>query len=176
MMKYRYILFFLFLFLCIITNSYAQHNPQASSIVRVSLVKGIQLDQISGNLDFGEIIQPTSQTTIRKSPDNGVVFLLNSHPNKNVSVQYSSSTLSNSTWVNENGGNTSSLTFNPEVVHTGSNSVFQNPVEMISGNSYSPANAGSIALMNIWVGGSLQIVPNQSHGDYSGTFTIMLAY
>jgi len=175
-MKCRYILFFLFLLLFVTTNSYAQHNPQASSIVRVSLVKGIQVNQISGNLDFGEIIQPTTQTTIRKSPDNGVVFLLNSHLNKNVSVQYSSSTLSNSGWVNGYGGSTASLTFNPEVVHTGSNSVFQNPIEIISGNSYTPPTSAGIASMNIWVGGSIEIIPNQPQGDYSGTFTITLTY
>ncbi len=156
--------------------TFAQDRAQGDVSVNATLVKGIQLNRSSGNLDFGEIILSPSSTSVRKSPDNGVVFVLNSHPNKSVSISFSSVTLSNTIWANENGGTPSSIMFTPEIVQTGNNSNFVDPIELLSGSSVIPPTSGGTAFMNIWVGGSLNILSNQPQGDYTGTFIISLTY
>jgi len=164
------------LVLIFIQLTYGQDRAQGDISVNATLVKGIQLNRASGNLDFGEIVLSPSTTSVRKSPENGVVFVLNSHPNKSISISFSTATLSNSGWANENGGTNSSIIFTPEIVQTGINSNFVDPITLLSGTSVIPPTSSGIALMNIWIGGTLDIQPNQPQGDYTGTLVISLTY
>ncbi|MCU0415459.1 MAG: DUF4402 domain-containing protein [Ignavibacteriaceae bacterium] len=161
-------LFVVLIFLALSTSLFAQASASATADVLAQLKKGLTLSNLDGDLDFGEIIVLTTPQTPVITPANGVRFLASGHPNKNVTVTFSGVTL------NGSGGGT--IAFTPDVDHTGNSSTYSLPVDVTSGGSYQLVNTTGTGQLYLWLGGSLAIAANQLEGDYTGTFTLTVAY
>jgi hypothetical protein len=164
------------LLLFIGSTIYAQSSASATATVLAQLKKGLSISLIGGSLDFGEIILNGSPQSPSIDPSAGANFRVIGHPNKNVVVTFSNATLNNNAWVSNNGGTNGTMVFTPSVKHTGSNSSYNSPVDVTSGNSIPLVNVSGDGYLYLWVGGSLSIAANQPHGDYTGTFSITVAY
>ncbi len=156
--------------------AYAQSSASATATVLAQLKKGLSVSLIGGNLNFGEIILNGSPQSPSISPSSGANFRIMGHPNKNIVISFSSVTLDNTSWVSTNGGTNGTMVFSPVVKHTGSSTTYQSPTDVTSGNSYTLVNVSGDGYLYLWVGGSLSIAANQPHGDYTGTFSITVAY
>lgn len=155
---------------------YAQSSASATATVLAQLKKGLSISLIGGNLNFGEIILNGSPQSPTIDPSTGANFRVIGHPNKSVVISFNNVTLDNNAWVSSNGGTNGTMVFAPVVKHTGSNSSYQSASDVVSGNSYTLVNVSGDGYLYLWVGGSLSIAANQPHGDYSGTFSITVAY
>lgn len=140
------------------------------------MIKPLSISSINDVINFGEIILSGSSFIKNLSPSSGAVFRIEGHPNRNVIISFNYTNLSNAQWVSQFGGTVGSLSFTADVVHTGSNPAYQNPVIVQNGSSYQLVNSGGIGLLYVWVGGTLNIQANQPAGDYEGTFKIMVSY
>ncbi len=156
--------------------SYAQSSASATATVLAQLKKGLSVSLIGGNLNFGEIILNGSPQSPTIAPSSGANFRVIGHPNKNIMITFNNVTLDNNAWVSSNGGTNGTMVFTPVVKHTGSNSSYDTPTDVLSGNSYNLVNVSGDGYLYLWVGGSLSIAANQPHGDYTGTFSITVAY
>ncbi len=154
----------------------AQSSASATATVLAQLKKGLSITQISGNLNFGEIILNGSAQNQSILPSAGVLFRVIGHPNKSVTITFGNVNLNNNDWVSTNGGTNGTMVFTPVVKHTGSSSTYNNPNDVASGNSYNLVNVSGDGYLYLWVGGSIAIAANQPHGDYTGTFNITVAY
>lgn len=167
---------YLILFLIIsFTYSYSQINSN-SATASVNMIMPLSITAINSTINFGEIVLSGNSFIEYLTPTEGAIFRIKGHPERSVTVSYNFSDLSNSQWVAQNGGTVGSLSFFPEVVHTGANSSYQNPVTVQNGNSYVLITSGSVGVLYIWVGGSINILANQPAGDYIGTFNITVSY
>ncbi|MCX7610076.1 MAG: DUF4402 domain-containing protein [Ignavibacterium sp.] len=165
-----------FILSCISSFIYAQSSASATATVLAQLKKGLSVSLIGGNLNFGEIILNGSPQTPSIAPASGANFRIIGHPNKNVVISFSNVTLDNNAWVSSNGGSNGTMVFTPVVKHTGSSSTYSSASDVVSGNSYNLVNVTGDGYLYLWVGGSLSIAANQPHGDYTGTFSITVAY
>lgn len=164
------------LFLIISFNySYSQINS-TSATASVNMIMPLSITAINSTINFGEIVLSGNSFVKYLTPAEGAIFNIIGHPERSVTVSYNFSDLSNSQWVAQNGGTVGKLSFFPKVVHTGSNSSYQNPVTVQNGNSYILITSGSVGVLYIWVGGSINILANQPAGDYIGTFNITVSY
>jgi hypothetical protein len=158
---------------------YFHLSAQTSSIsgtARVIMIKPLSITAINNTINFGEIILSGSAFVYNLHPSQGAIFKIEGHPNRNVVISYYYTSLSNAQWVSQNGGIVGSLNFAPNVVHTGSSSVFDLPQIVVNGGSYQLQEVNRIGILYVWVGGSLNIQANQPIGDYSGTFNITVTY
>lgn len=155
-------------------NLIAQNNETLQVQVQASLVRGISVISTNNEIDFGEIILSGSPVSISKSPENGLRFKIISHPKKPVMISFENSQLQHD--GSSDPTSSSNLFFIPNVVHTGVNSEFINPVEVSSGVYYQPGNQSGEGILNLWIGGSIIVEPHASHGTYSGTVIITVAY
>lgn len=149
--------------------SFGQSSEQVNLQIRASLKRGISVESENNILNFGEIVLSRSQQTITKSPQEGLRFKIITHPDKPVLIDFNVIHLNSN--ENQNGPD-----FIPEVVHTGSNVNFINPVEVQPGTYYQPEAQDGDGILNVWVGGSLIIKQSNLQGDYSGTLIISIAY
>ena len=156
-----------FIFFALSTSLFAQASASATAQVLAQLKKGLTLTNLDGNLDFGEIIVTPAPQTPTIAPALGVRFLASGHPNKDVVVTFGPATLT---------GGASTIVFTPNVVHTGNTSTYVNPIAVTSGGSYQLVNITGTGLLYLWLGGSLAIAADQEAADYSGTFTMTVAY
>lgn len=147
-----------------------------SGTARVNMIKPLSITAINSTINFGEIILSSSAFVFNLHPSQGAIFKIEGHPNRNVVISYNYTSLSNAQWVSQYGGTVGSLNFTPNVVHTGSSSVFDLPQIVINGGSYQLQEVNRIGILYVWVGGSINIQANQPIGDYSGTFNITVAY
>jgi len=154
----------------------AQSSANASATVLAQLKKGLSISQVGGSLDFGEIILTGSSQAPSRAPSIGANFRVIGHPNKNITVTFDNVTLDNDAWVTTNGGSNGTMTFTPNVKHTGSSISYASPTDVISGNAYSLVNVSGDGYLYLWVGGSLAIGASQAHGDYTGTYSVTVAY
>ncbi|MCX8057469.1 MAG: DUF4402 domain-containing protein [Ignavibacteria bacterium] len=148
----------------------------SSANASVNMIKPLSIVSISNRVNFGEIILTGSAFSRNLSPSSGAIFRIEGHPNRNVIISYSHTNLSNSVWVSQNGGTIGSLVYTPDVVHTGSNSSYTNPISVRSGSSYQLVNSNGIGILYLWIGGRLDISANQPVGDYEGTINITVSY
>ena len=155
---------------------FAQATASSNATVTAQLKKGLSISQVGGNLSFGEVILTGSAQSPTITPDNGVSFKVIGHPNKNITISFGTATLTNNAWVTTNGGTNATLTFTPSVTQTGSSSTYVGSSAVTTGNSLPLVNVSGDGNMYIWVGGALSVAANQSHGDYTGTFTMSVAY
>lgn len=152
----------------------SQNNISVSINVSASIKKGISVINENNSIDFGEIVLSGSSMEVYKAPQEGYKFKIISHPSKPVMINYSSIQLypiEKPEGVFEN-----SLVFIPKVFHTYSSPNFSNPVEVQSGTYYNPANLSGVGMLNVWVGGKLQINQNNLKGDYKGTLSLTITY
>lgn len=156
-----------FIFFALSTSLFAQSSASATAQVLAQLKKGLTLTNLNGDLDFGEIIVTPAPQTPTILPQFGVRFLASGHPNRNVIVTFGPVTLT---------GGSSTIEFTPDVEHTGNVNTYTNPAPVTSGGSYQLVNTMGTGLLYLWLGGSLAVAANQEAADYSGTFTMSVAY
>lgn len=166
------------IYLCIIffLESGMTQTSSSSASASVNMIKPLSISSINTTINFGEIILTGSAFVRNLEPSNGAVFKIEGHPNRSVVVSYSYTSLSNAQWVSQYGGTVGNLNFIADVVHTGANPSYQNPVSVINGGAYELINSNGIGLLYIWVGGSINIAFDQPAGDYIGTFNLMVSY
>ena len=141
-----------------------------------NLIKPLSITSLSGEINFGEIILTGTSTVQNLSPQYGRIFKVDGHPNKLITVTFSSITLSNVIWTSIYGGTSGTMVFVPNVVHTAASAGYENPVNVVSGNSYSLVSSGGTGLLYLWVGGNINIASSQPQGDYTGTFNVTVSY
>ncbi len=157
-------------------NLFAQSNASANAEVKVQLKKGLAIQNLDGDLDFGEIVLTGSAVNQTITPDNGVRFLVTGHPGKDVTVTFSDVTLTNNAWVSANGGNNDVLQFTANVDETGGNSTYTSANNVNSGDIIPLVNNSGVGNLYLWLGGTIAIRADQEQGDYTGTFTMTVAY
>ena len=155
---------FLIVFVFTAFNSIlAQNSANETVPVSVNLITGLSITHTSGDLSYGEVILDGTAQTPTKTPVNGALLTVAGHPGRDITVSFSSVTLTS-------GGN--NLTFTPDVEY---NSLNDNP-------SASTVTTGSTTALSgsgdgyLWVGGDLSIGATQAPGSYSGNFTLTVAY
>lgn len=156
--------------------TFAQSSAGASAAVTAKLYKGLGAELINGTLSFGDIILYGTAAQFSKNPNEGIIIKVNGHPEKDVVVSYSSANINNFQWASETGGEEGLISFTPQVEHTSSSSSYNNPVSVVSGNSYMLPNTAGEGNLYLWVGGEIAINNNQPPGDYTGTFLINISY
>lgn len=145
-------------------NLFAQNS--ASTPVNLSIQKSLSIVSVDGNLNFGTILQGAA-TVAPIAPEAGAHFLVNGSEQRLISLTFSPLTLTGSF-----GGN---LTFSPEVRETQNFSTYSSGTPNLV-NSGSAINTAPDGTLNIWVGGSIDNDPTTPEGDYTGSFTISVAY
>jgi len=158
------------------SSLFAQSSAQATATVSAQLVKGLAISHSAGTLNFGEIILDGSGSTETITPENGAVFEVLGHPNRNVTVTFSTATLINDAWATPLSAPTGSMTFTASVEETGSVNTYTSPNSVTSGNAYQADNVTGTGKLYLWVGGSIVVAAAQAWGDYLGTFTMNVAY
>ena len=144
----------------------AQSSVSANTTVTASVVKGLTITPNTGSLDFGLIgIDAINSQSPSIDPGSGVSFLVNGQAGKDVNITYTNISLS---------GPGTSIAFNPNLDQTGPSNIYSGATDLPSGDAASlGATDGNLYL---WLGGSLSVAAGQAQGDYSGTFTITVAY
>ena len=157
----------LFILLCILfsVSLFAQESSNGTASVYV--VRPLSVEALNPNLDFGDIILTGAQFMVTVSPLSGAEFQVTGHPSRNIIVTFNSITLDNSQWISVHGGTTGQIPFTPHVIQ-------EDGTDVISGNSYQLP--GTLGILTLYLGGSINIAGNQPYGDYSGTFTINVSY
>ena len=175
-MRTTFKLSFLLTLFAFSTAIFAQSSANASATVTASLKKGLSISNFSGDLAFGEIILNGSVQTPTIAPGSGVRFDVVGHPNKNITITFAGINLTNNAWVIINGGTNGTLAFTPTVHHTGSSSTYTTGTVVTSGGTVALVNVSGDGKLYLWLGGSLAVGASQAHGDYTGSFTMNVAY
>jgi len=160
----------------ILTRDVFPQTVSTTGNASVNLIRPLSITSLSGEINFGEIILTGAPTVQTLSPQQGRVFRVEGQPSRFTTVTFNSVNLSNSVWVITNGGSIGSLVFTPLVVHTAASASYENPVIVVSGNSYSLVSSAGTGLLYLWVGGNINIASSQPQGDYTGTFNITVSY
>lgn len=171
-MKYLKIIVVLSLISAGIVSS--QNRAVSSVPVHISLVKGLSLNLIKNSLDFGDIISSPETNTISRNASEGIVIEISGNQEKNVTINYSSSQLSNSSWVESFGGEKSNLSFIPEVFISSQ----KNPSESqkIENGSLINLDKSTDGRIFVNIGGNLSLASNQPAGDYTGNISLTVSY
>lgn len=142
---------------------FAQSSGSANALVKISLKKGLKIENLTGDLTFPETVVTGSAQN--PSSSNIVNFLVTGHKSSNVIVGFSSTLTLTS--------GTDNLVFTPAVEKTGESTTYASgdPVSAGSGNSL-----GANGLLNLWLSGSIAVPANAPAGDYSGTFQMTVTY
>lgn len=158
----------------IIILSYSLINAQSvsrnsSSGAFANLIVPLSIWASYGSLDFGEIILTKTQFQKSISPLSGQLFVISGHPGRGVYINFSNITISNTSIYSAPLGTVTTIPFAPQVVQ-------ENGSPVKNGQMIPLFNKGNIGELKLWVGGTIQIEPNQSSGLYSGLFTITVSY
>lgn len=168
---FRFILFFIF---CSVTILTAQNRVYSSIPINVSLVKGLGLNAIKSNLDFGEIVLNQNTSKISKSAKEGILFEVAGNPGKNITINFSPIMLTNSSWAENFGSPKSQIDFTPNVlVSTSQDLSVSQPITSGSVVNLSKETDGKLYVS---IGGELSLNQTQPAGDYSGNFSLTIAY
>jgi hypothetical protein len=165
------IMFFLFS-----VSIFAQSSANATANVSASLKHGLSITNVGGDIDFGEIILTGSAQNPSITPGSGTSFLVTGQPNSSVTVTFADVTLDNNAWVTTNGGTNGTMTFTSAMEETGTSSTYTGANAITSGSSQTLTNVSGLGTLYLWLDGSLSIAANQPNGDYTGTFTVTVAY
>jgi hypothetical protein len=166
----------LIVFLGLSSIMFAQSSANASATVTANLIKGLSISNFTGDLTFGEVILTGSAQTPSIASGSGVRFDVSGHPNRNVTVTFSGINLNNDAWVLLNGGTNGTIAFTPSVEHTGNSATYTTGIVVTSGSTAQLVNTTGTGLLYLWLGGSLAVGATQPQGDYTGTFTMNVAY
>ncbi len=148
---------------------FGQTTAYQSGTASANLIMPLSIEAGNGDLDFGDILvtNSTRQETIR--PENGKEFVVRGQANRNVTVVFSKIKLDNFKWVSNHSGESSTLTFTPEVLQ-------KNSQKVKSGDNLILKPEGLIGEIKFNVGGSIKVKSNQPEGDYDGLFIISVSY
>ncbi len=164
-MKLLYLLFILILFF----DQAVCQTASTNAIGRVNVIQPLSITSTGGALDFGEIVLTGSTSLYQLSPTNGKFFRIIGNPGRSVTISFNQVTLNNSNWATTNGGALGTLLFSPQVVNN-----LNSPI--INGNAYPLQASGSVAILDIRVGGAITVNAAQPQGDYTGIFIISVSY
>ena len=174
-MKIGKVITFLLLSCTLITSIALGQGRNASANVRVTIVKALQVSEIQGDLDFGELVFSGASTTVERTPDQGILFAVNGSVGKNVVVDYQNTLLNNVDGLPENPAN-SSIEFIPKIKTTFADQNYSNPEPVSNGGSYQLTDKDGDGILYLWVGGEIDIDSELSSGDYSGEFSVSVSY
>ncbi len=166
---------------CIIASScsitFSQSVVNSTTPIRATIVQGLSVThEDKTSLEYGEIVLSGQAVTASIEPSNGAVLMVAGGPDKNVTITYATSILSNESWAKQNSGSPSSIVFTPDIENTGKNNSYLSPSKIVSGNSYKLEKVKSDGRLYLWVGGSIQVDKAQAQGDYEGIFTVNVTY
>jgi len=167
--------------ICIIASNcsvnFSQSVVNSTTPIRATIIQGLSIShEQKTSLEYGDIVLSGQALTASIEPSNGALLLVAGGPDKNVTITYSPTILSNETWANQNSGKKSSIIFTPDLENTGKNNLYVNPSKIVSGNSYKLEKDRSDGRLYVWVGGSIYVDKIQAEGDYEGTFTVNVTY
>jgi len=153
-----------------VTSIYSQtvFSSQSASATAL-LVVPLSIIATQGDLDFGEIILSGTSTIQRMAPQDGKLFVVSGHPNRNVTFTFNSVTMDNIIWVATGTGDVDNLEFVPDVE-------LNNGTRVKNGDSHTLRLIKGIGQLDIWVGGAIKISATQKNGDYTGRFTLSVTY
>jgi hypothetical protein len=154
----------------------AQNHSLANAPIKVTIIKGLNINLVNGDLDFGELVQSGISTKVTKTPDKGIYLEVNGHPGHDVVIDYNNTTLSNKPWSDSYGGTEGNLLFQPDVEYSNSEPDYLHTNPVVGGNSYSLSNSIDKTNLHLWIGGEIDIPQNQPSGDYSGHFVVTVSY
>ena len=152
-----------------------QSNTTASANVSITLVKALQINQIKGDLSFGELVLGSVSTKLERTPDKGILFEVNGSAGRNVVVDYQNTLLNNRS-VSEDTPIKSSIQFTPQVNTTYTNSNYSNVKSISTGESHQLNDKDGDGVLYLWVGGKMDIDSELPSGNYSGEFAITVSY
>ena len=171
------VLFVSLMSLFLTSSLFAQASASANSTVTASLIKGLSITS-GGNIVFGDI-QLTGGVltpTITPGSASGVRFDVVGHPNRDVDVTFSTLALSNAVWAGGMGVAASTVDFVPDVDHTSDDPTYSGAVGVTTGDNIQADNTAGVGYLYLWLGGYLDITGATEPGDYTGTFTLSVAY
>lgn len=163
-------------FLVFSSYSFAQNQSLASTTINVTIVKGLKINLVNGDLDFGEVVQSGISTKVTKTPDKGIYLEINGHPGHDVVIDYNNTILSNKPWSDSYGATEGNLLFQPNVEYSNSEPDYSYANPVIGGNSYTLSNSIDQPNLYLWIGGEIDIPQDQPNGDYSGQFIVTVSY
>lgn len=170
MKKVFFFLFFLFLNFVLIS----QKNSEC--LVKINIIKPLNVSLLQNNLDFGEIILSSQNQVLTKSEQEGAKFLISGHPGKPIFIAFNAAILSNSISVQEYGFDEDQLVFIPSIISSGTNSNFSNTKKINSGDSEILNNDNGIGKIYLWMGGEINVSPANAPGVYLGDFVLTVEY
>ncbi|MCF6268514.1 MAG: DUF4402 domain-containing protein [Melioribacteraceae bacterium] len=149
-----------------------QSNGTTTANVSITIVKALQVNQIQGDLAFGNLVQSGVSTKVERTPDKGILFEVSGSAGRNIVVDYQNTLLNNQSVETNNN----SIQFIPEVNHTYSNSNYNNPKTVLSGGSYQLSEKDGDGYLYLWIGGEMNINSELPSGSYSGAFAVTVSY
>ena len=174
-MKIGKVITFLLLSCSLITSLALGQGRTASANVRVTIVKAIQISEIQGDLDFGELVLSGVSTTVERTPDQGILFAVNGSSGRNIVIDYQNTLLKN---INEIPDKPliNSIQFIPRINTTYADQNYSNPESVSNGGSYQLKDKDGDGIIYLWVGGEMDIDSQLASGDYSGEFSVSVSY
>lgn len=160
------------LFFLVYISASAQVRSTANIPISISIVKGINLSTIKGDLDFGEIVTNTVASKMIKNPDDGMLIEVNGNPGRDVFVQYSNTTLTANNNISDDSG---SLNFSPKLVSSAKQS-YSETTPLQSSSHVTLENSNGYGKYYLWIGGEVELSDNSQHGNYQGTLTLTVSY
>jgi hypothetical protein len=148
-----------------------QSGETASANISITIVKPLQIDQIKGDLSFGEFVLGSVSTKLAKTPNDGILFEVSGHEGRNVVIDYQNAILNNQN-ISEN----STIQFRPEINTTFNSQNYSNATSVAKGSSYQLANNNGDGILYLWVGGEMDIDSKLPSGNYSGEFAVTVSY
>ncbi len=153
------------------SNLFAQDFASSSALVNIKILKALSIGAVDNSIDFPDYAAAGDgggTTTVKPGTANGANFLVEGQENQAITVSYDAKVeLRHSTIA------ASTLTFTPDVDYSLDNT--NNSGDVVNNAVHSIKLNGSGAV-NLWVGGSIDILNSSDAGKYQGTFNISVAY
>ena len=148
-----------------------QSGKTASANISITIVNSLQINQIKGDLSFGELVVGSVSTKLAKTPNDGILFEVSGQAGRNVVVDYQN-TILNSQSISNN----STIQFRPKVNTTFDSQDYSNATSVSAGGAYQLASNNGDGILYLWVGGEMDIDSKLQSGNYSGDFSVTVSY
>ena len=160
------------------SNIFAQVSANAE--VKITLKKALAIaNPGASDVDFGEVLLTGGVQTPSVAPASGANFVVTGHPNRDIAITFGTASITNNAWNTSMGGGVNdAITFTPDVEETSNEPVYASgtPGTVTTGDTETLANTAGTGTLYLWIGGDLAVAADQEHGDYTGTFTLTVAY
>jgi hypothetical protein len=159
-------------------NAFAQQDDNADANTSIEVLAALSLTN-NADIDFGQVFNNGPQTATLDPRDGSVTgnspqgnptvgkFTASGQDGEKIDVTFSDATLN---------GTGSDLTFTPDVYGSTTDegaTATTSGSEVTSGSSVTMSASGDYYF---WVGGQIPISDGQQQGEYTGTFTLNVAY